>query len=105
MPDDPLRDFTIKGIAASEFDPVRGTMSTKEEFGGWGKDLSSNPYSLSDKNGEIRATSERVAYVEAQVVKEKAICIHGYERQQCPYLRPGQKSCISKIESASSLIF
>lgn len=105
MPDDPLRDFSIKGIAASEFDTVRGTMSTKDEFGGWGGDLSEKPYTLSDKNGEIHAVSERVAYIEATVVRDKKICMHGYEHDRCPYLRPGQKSCIGKIESSANLVF
>lgn len=87
------RDFKIRGIAASEFDTVRGTMCTKDEFGGWGADLSGKPYQLNDGRGVIGSRSEKMSYAEALAVKDNELCIHGNKTTECPYRQQGQATC------------
>jgi hypothetical protein len=88
-----LRDFKIRGIAASEFDTVRGTMCTKDEFGGWGSDLSAKPYQLNDGRGVIGSRSERMSYAEALAVRDSQLCIHGNPTDNCQFKQPGQATC------------
>ena len=88
-----IEPFSIKGIAASEFDPVRGTMGTKDEFGGWGDKISERPYSLADRDVQMGVTSEKLAYVEATAVREQKLCIHGFGQTKCPYRRNGDPVC------------
>lgn len=80
-----LKDFQIKGIAASEFDTVRGTMCTRDEFGGWGNTLTNRPYELNDGRGSMGSRSERMSFAEALAVKDNGLCIHGNDPRKCPY--------------------
>jgi hypothetical protein len=100
------KQFTIRGIAASgssdEFAQVRGTMCTKDEFGGWGSDLSKKPYVLADKSSNIGSLSEAASFVEASVVKEQGLCIHGNVPERCEYKQPRQARCMVRAVAGNS---
>lgn len=97
------RDFSIKGIAASEFDSVRGTMCTKDEFGGWGKNLSTRPYTLDDGRGPIGSKAEAASYVEATVIRDQHLCVHGYVNTACPFRRPNEIVCRVAVTDAKPM--